>query len=113
MATDFTIKVADQLPELQATLKDDNDVVVNLTGVNGVRFIMTDKPTGAVKVDSPATVVTPLLGVVKYSWAQTDTDTAGTYFGEFEVEFGDGRLETFPNWKNLQIKVFQDLGGIR
>lgn len=113
MAVDFTIKQDDQLPEFEVVLKDDNDVVVNLTGIIGVRFIMIDKATGDVKVDSAATVVTPLAGLVKYTWALTDTDTAATYNAEFEVEFGDGRLETFPNWKNLQVKVFADLGGIR
>lgn len=110
--TDFTIKSDDQLPEIQAVLKDDNDSIVNLSGAT-VRFIMTSKTDGSVKVDKPATVVTAAAGLVKYSWAATDTDTPGKYNGEFEVEFGDGRLETFPNDKNLLIVVFADLGGVR
>lgn len=113
MAVDFTIKMDDQLPEIQAVLKDDNDSPVNLTGISGIRFIMTDKATGAIKVDAPATVVTAAAGLVKYSWEQEDTDTVGTYNAEWEVEFADGRLESFPNWKHLQVKVFIDLGGIR
>lgn len=113
MATDFTIKQDDQFPEIQVVLKDDDDVIVNLTGVNGVRFIMTNKADATVKVDAPATVVVPAAGLVKYSWEEEDTDTAGVYNAEFEVEFADGRLETFPNYKNIQVKVFADLGGVR
>lgn len=114
MATDFTIKSDDQLPEIQAVLKDDAGNAVNLSGVEGVRFIMTNKATGEIKVDAAATIVTAAAGLVKYSWAPEDTDTVGTYNGEFEVEFTAGdKLETFPNWKHIQIKVFGDLGGIR
>lgn len=114
MATDFTIKSDDQLPEIQAVLKDDDGNVVNLTGVDGVRFIMKNKQTGETKVDAPATIITPAAGLVKYSWEPEDTDTVGVYNGEFEVEFTSGdKLETFPNWKHIQIKVFGDLGGIR
>ncbi len=113
MAVDWTMKVDEQLPEIQAVLKDDNDSIVNLTGIMGIRFIMTDKATGTVKVDAPATVITPSAGLVKYSWEEADTDTAGTYNAEWEVQFADGKLESFPNWKNLQVKIFQDLGGVR
>lgn len=113
MAVDFTIKADDQLPEFQNVLKDDLNAIVNLTGVLGVRFIMKDKATNEVKIDAPAVIVTPLAGLVKYVWEVGDTDTIGTYNAEFEVQFGDGRLETFPNWKHLQVKVFGDLGGIQ
>src|SRR5689334_4269609 len=113
MATDFTIKQDDQLPEILAVLKDDTDAEVNLTGILGVRFIMTNKTTNEVKVDAAASVLDAPNGLVKYSWEEVDTDEAGNYKGEFEVEFSDGRLETFPNDKYLNIKVVVDLGGVR
>lgn len=111
MATDFTIKRGDQLPELEVTLTDTAGRIVNLTGIIGVSFLMSVKG-GANVVNRPATVVDAPNGIVKYVWADGDTDTAGGYNGEFEVEFGDGRTETFPNAKYIAIKVFQDLGGV-
>jgi hypothetical protein len=112
MAVDFYIKKDDQLPEIEATLRDADLVAVDITGNIGVRFIMAAKG-GAVKVDASATVVSAVGGVVKYSWQEPDTDTAGNFIAEFEVEFSDGRLETFPNSTNINIKVTPDLGGIR
>lgn len=111
MAIDFFIKQDDQLPELQATLKDSTNAVVNLSGCS-VRFIMRDKSTGETKVDAPATVVNAAGGVVKYSWAVGDTDIPSTYKAEFEVQFPDTRLGTFPNSSYMQVKVTPDLGGV-
>jgi hypothetical protein len=113
MATDFTIKQDDRLPEIQGTLMDSQvpPQVVNLTSCS-VRFIMTNKVTGEKKVDQPATIVDASNGVVKYAWAAIDTDEAGSYNAEFEVKFPDDRLETFPNDRYIQIKVKADLGGV-
>lgn len=111
MAIDFTIKQHDQLPELVCTLQDAEGTLVDLTGILGVRFIMSVKG-GANVLDVPASVVDTAMGVVKYTWQDGDTDEAATYNGEFEIEFGDGRCETFPNNTYIAIKVFADLGGI-
>lgn len=111
MATDFTIKQHDQLPELTVILTDSKSAIVNVTGAS-VRFIMTNKSTGVKSIDQPATIVDPTNGVVKYTWANGDTDTSGSFSGEFEVKFPDTRVETFPNSKNINIKVFPDLGGV-
>jgi hypothetical protein len=112
LAVDFFIKRRDQLPEIVAILKDSSvpPQVINLSGCT-IRFIMTNKATGVVVVDAPAVIVDAPGGRVKYPWVAPDTDEAGTYNGEFEVTFADTRAETFPNSKNLQIKVFADLGG--
>lgn len=114
MAVDFTIKQDDTLPEIQATLLDSSTPAqpVGLGGCS-VRFIMTNKATLQVQVDEPAEIVDAGLGVVKYVWQPNDTSVAGTFNGEFEVEFPDLRLETFPNDKYIQIKVKPDLGGIQ
>lgn len=110
MAVDFNIKSEDTLPPIQATLEL-NGVPVNLSGCT-VRFIMTDKASGTVKVDATATVVNSATGVVRYDWIQADTDTPGTYNGEFEMQDGSGHFETFPNTKHIQIKIIADLGGV-
>lgn len=110
MATDFYIKKDDRLPEIQATLLDAENTIVNLVGCS-VKFIMTDKATGLKKVDANATIVNAAAGVVKYSWVSADTDIAGAFRAEFEVRFPDDRLQTFPNSKYLEIKITADLGG--
>jgi hypothetical protein len=112
-ANEGLLTLRHQLPEIQAVLKDADDNIVNLTGALGVRFIMTNKATGTNKVDAAATVVTPAAGLVKYTWEEEDTDEAATFKGEFEVQFADGRLETFPNDSYIDIKVQADLGGVR
>lgn len=113
MTTDFFIKRRDQLPEITATLVDSSDPpqTINLGGCS-VRFIMTNKTTDEVAVDAPATIVDAVNGKVKYSWQPPDTDTDGNFKAEFEVTFGDGRAETFPNNKNIIIKITPDLGGV-
>ena len=110
MAVNFYIKQDDLLPEIQATLKDADDTVIDLSGAT-VKFIMTDKLTNEKKIDANAVVVNDTGGVVKYVWTGTDTDTAGNYKGEFELKFADGRLMTVPNKVYINIKVVADLGG--
>lgn len=111
MAVDFYIKKDDRLPEIQAVLKDAENTVVNLSGAT-VRFIMSSKLDGSVKVDEPASVVDAAQGLVKYAWASADTDTAGTFNAEWEVTFADNRSETFPNNKYNIVKITADLGGV-
>lgn len=111
MAADFFIKRRDQLPEIVAILKDATGAVINLSGAT-VRFIMVSKDDGSGVIDAPATVVDAVNGKVKYSWEVGDTDTSGTFNSEFEVTFGSGLSETFPNNKNLQVKITDDLGGV-
>lgn len=111
MATDFFIKRRDQLPEIVAILKDATNAVINLSGCT-VRFIMVSKLDGSTAVDAPATVVDAVNGKVKYAWIVGDTDESGSFNAEWEVTFGSGLAETFPNSSNLQVKITDDLGGV-
>ena len=63
----------------------------------------------AVVIDAAATIVTAAAGLVRYSWASGDTDTAGSYQAEFEVTYADGSIETFPNSSNIKIDIMEDL----
>lgn len=113
MADDFHIKEDDQLPLLRVTLLDASGNVIDLSEAEHVRFIMRNRSTGEVKVDDVATILDAPGGVVTYDWKPTDTETAGHYDAEFEVEHGDGRLETYPNSTYLRIRILPDLGGVR
>lgn len=115
MATvDFTIKQHDDLPVIAAQLQDADENPVDITGAT-VRFVMKNKatPTEDPKVDAAASITNAAQGLVMYAWDPTDTDEVGTFIAEWEVTFVSGKIETFPNWKNLIVKVFDDIGGVR
>ena len=103
----FSIKQNDTGPSLLATLKDANDVPVNITGAD-VRFHMKSLE-GVVKIDSDMTVINSAEGLVRYDWLVGDTDTFGTYYVEFEVTYIDGSVETFPNTGSLVVSVVKEL----
>lgn len=105
----FVIKQNDTSPVVSAVLKDSNGAVKDLTAAS-VRFHMKAYQADSTKVDAAGTVVgDPTEGVVKYVWQAGDTDTVGTYNAEFEVTYGDGSVETFPNTGNLTLVIKPEL----
>lgn len=73
---------------------------------------MVNPRSGDVEVDQPALVLQVddgndgSKGKVRYAWQAADTDTPGTFWGEFEVTFpAAGGIQTFPNDRNLRIQV--------
>lgn len=102
----FYLKQDDLAPVLEATLKD-KDGAVNLIGLT-VTFRMCDS-TGARKVDDQAAsfVTDGSDGVVQYAWQSGDTDTAGTFRGEFVVAFAGPKPMSFPNAGAIQIVIAQ------
>lgn len=101
------IKQNDLLPEFEVNLQDGDDVNVDITG-GVVVFSMKDVKSTSLKIDKQSvTVVTALTGRVKYSPTGTDTDTIGTYLGEFQVTIG-GKPHTFPN--NEENRLFIVIG---
>jgi len=123
----FYIKQNDRRPALRAILKLKNSVYVAEVlapgGSSGdgtgtaldlsdasVDFIMYDLVTGTEKVNADATIVTATSGLVQYSWAAGDTDTVGTYYGEFEITYADSTTLTCPNDEHIVVKVTAELG---
>lgn len=100
----FTIKQNDTAPSLKATLKDGSGTVIDLTNAT-VRFHMKAVGATTTKVDRATSVTDATNGVVQYNWQPADTDTAGSYYAEFEVTYSDGTIETFPNNSNLSISI--------
>lgn len=108
MADTFWIKQNDTAPAIQATLKDADGNVVDLTGAT-VRFHMraSDDTT---KVDAAASITSPPTGgIVSYGWVAADTDTEGRYRAEFEVTYSDGTIETFPNSEYIIVLIMDDI----
>lgn len=104
----FPIKQNDRLPSLEATLSAEGSELPDLDGVV-VYFVMKNPKTGLVKLRKLATVVDAAEKTVRYDWEAGDTDTSGTFYGEFEVQF-DGKPWTFPNPGYIPITIAPDLG---
>jgi hypothetical protein len=96
MGDTFHLKSSDTAPVLEASLTDANEEPIDLTGAD-VAFELREPRNGATVVDAGANVADTTGGVVRYPWADGDTDEAGRYRGQFVVTFADGSVETFPN----------------
>lgn len=108
MKVDFFIKRHDTQPPLVKNLLDADGLPVNLATATVV-FIMSSG--GVRKVDRrPVTVTDAPAGEVSYQWQAADTDTSGSYDGEFEVTYAVGGAQTFPNPRMMVILVGDDLG---
>jgi len=97
------IKRGDTYYGLKATLKR-NGTPVNLTGCT-VKFTMAN---GSVKVSKTAQILDAANGLVRIV-LDGYTEQVGTYRGEFEVTYQDGRRETFPSDDYLTIQIVPDL----
>ena len=104
----FFIKQNDTVPGIRATLKNGSGNAIDLINAT-VRFHMRSLSGTTAKVDASATVVNANNGLVQYNWVATDTNTIGSYQGEFEVTYPDATVETFPNDGFLHIEVLDDL----
>lgn len=112
------IKRGDTVPSLVATLKATpagkrRPEPVDLTLATTVTFLMA-QVGGEKRVSGECTVATPqadldLMGQVVYEWQSGDTDVAGTYYAEFEVEWPGG-FQTFPSDSYAELIVRGDLG---
>lgn len=110
----FVIKTGSTSPNLSATLTDEEDDAVDLTG-STVRFRMETAGADSPKVDEQAVITNATGGVVEYSWSESDTDTRGHFNGEFAVDY-DGQTgsnfdadESFPSNGYLDVKVVESL----
>ena len=104
----FKIKKNDTGPKLSLTLQDAAGSAIDVSGAT-LRFHMKAYGATTLKVDAAATIVDADDGKVEYAWQTGDTDTAGTFYGEIEVTYGDSTVETFPNNSYFTIIIQEDL----
>lgn len=103
-----TLKRGDTRTAIKATLLSPAGTPVDLTGAT-VKFIMADFK-GVRKISRLAEIYDPENGIVWMIFEPPETDLTGTFRAEFEVTFGDGRVETYPNDDYLIIEIKPDLG---
>ena len=107
--SDFSIKQGDLRPALAAVLLLSDNSIVDLSGAT-VQFRMRLKgSTGAPKVDAAAVIIDANAGLVEYRWAGSDTDTIGSFCGEFRATLPGGLPQTHPNDGFLLIEVHADV----
>ena len=107
MATVFDLKQDDIFPALRARLRDGRGTAIDLS-LATVAFRMR-ATGGALKIDDAACdVVDAAGGIVEYQWAAGDTDTPGTYDGEFVISYAGG-VQTVPATGYVSIVVSANL----
>lgn len=104
----FYIKQNDTSPYMLATLKDANEVAVDISDAT-VRFHMRPIGSTTVTVDAAAVIVDEDNGIVRYEWDAADTATVGSYQAEFEVTYIEGDIETFPNNGYIRVEIIDDI----
>lgn len=105
----FFIKQNDTRPAIRATLKDADELPVDLTAAT-VEFHMRVYPAGTTKISAGSVVVLDAAkGDVEYRWVAADTDTADTFEAEYEVTFSDGTIQTFPNDTHAIVEITDDI----
>lgn len=107
----FNIKQNDLRPPLKVQCSRSDTGIANLTTATSVKFIMRKKgEVGTPKISRAAAIENAATGIVRHDWLSGDTDTEGTFYGEFEVTWPDGDPETFPNYGYIKINIGDDLG---
>jgi hypothetical protein len=122
----FLIKRGDTKPYLRRQLTDTGGNAIVLAGTETIKFTMrasTDVAmTGSAKIHASAVIIDAPTGIVEYQWTTGDTDTTTyaetstlgrptdtPYAAEFEVNFADGTVETFPQGTYIAVSIPPDL----
>ena len=112
---DFSIKTGDTSSAIYATLEDANGDAVSIAGAN-VTFKMGPMSGGTLTVARAATnaqvgagTADGSLGNVVFNWGTSDLTTADWYRAEWEVQFSNGSIESFPNDSFMVVAVREDL----
>lgn len=102
--TDHFIKKGALFPVLDATLTS-GGVAMNLNGKT-VSFRMRNQDTRQAKALSGSCAVTDAdNGRVRFTWASGDTDTEGTFEGEFVVTTGGSTPDIAPDNGFLVVRI--------
>jgi hypothetical protein len=93
-------------PDIVAQLHDEKvkTIVLNLTTASSVRFQMRKPDDILFTVDSEADITNASQGLVSYSWAATDLNVDGEYETQWEVHWGDGKIQTVAKTNRILVR---------
>ena len=92
------------LTDFVATVRDSDGDVVDLSAYDSVKFIMVDRTTEAIKINSAGSFINKTEGTVTYSFVAVDVDTVGFYKAYFAFYTGaDKKLSSPPTYFEIQI----------
>lgn len=108
----FKITQGDTSPSLVTTLWGGSDSI-DLSNVKEVKFIMENRYEKVVidqGLQENVNLVDASDGTVEYVFGDGQTDDVGSYSAEFEVEFNNGSVETFPTGDNkITVEVVEQV----
>lgn len=110
----FTIKRYDTLPLFDVKLRYASGATPTIGTADTIYINMrlqSDGPAfaGTPKVHALMTHVDDADGRVRYAFTETDTNTAGLYYAEVEINHVGGSIETFPQLGYVAVRVIADL----
>lgn len=109
MAASFYIKQNDTAPSIEVVLTDANGRYKSMANASAVRFNMSTESGTSIVAGGVGTLVNAAKGIVAYPWQTGDTAIAGTHNAEFEIEYINGQIETFPNNSYIKVIVKEEL----
>lgn len=107
----FYLKKNDLQPYYPAQVKDSYDAAVDITGAT-IYCTMKSLSTGTVKINRQATGINisdATNGKFEYRWQSGDTNTAGRYAIEFEINPVSGGKFTVPAGDIAPVQIKESL----
>jgi len=105
----FQMKSGDTLPNLELEALSSSGWKANLSDAKKVNFHMTNAETGDVIVNRKAYIRSFGNALLTHDWDSGDTDVPGWYFGEFEVEWKDGDITSYPTTGHINIRIEEEI----
>tara|TARA_B100000073_G_C23581603_1_gene512462 strand:- start:314 stop:667 length:354 start_codon:yes stop_codon:yes gene_type:complete len=103
------LKRNDSLPDLEVTLQDSSGTALSLTGAT-VKFSMKNDVDNTIKIDKTAcTLISGVTGGVKYNFTSANTNVAGTYQAEFQIEYANSDVLTVPTQGAVSVVILEDV----
>jgi hypothetical protein len=108
----FTIVQNDTVPPISSQLSDSGSPV-DLSNADKVSFHMEDKyDRKIIEEDNKGGrvyIVDESSGEVEYLWQSGDTEKIGSYKAQWQVEYNNGKVETFPSRGKIDIEVTEEI----
>lgn len=102
------LRLNDLQPYYYASIVDSDGTAVSLSGATAVFSMRT--VDGTLKVNrQSATISDATNGYLHYVWQSGDTDTAGSYYIEFEITPASGGKFTVPAYDKAVVEIIDDL----